>query len=188
VRYRDLPAYNTVALDPARSPISPCTRRLAQADPTRHEPALAQYLNNLSVRLAARGRRDDGLAAIEEAVGQFEPRRGLRPYLARPVCESPRMRKSTASGSIHTLEEALPLVDSSSHRKSHAIPTSSHERPEENHDLNPLTSTHTRRLQERQEAGEIRKMNARSGLRVPVRLAALEYSAAMPSSSALPVT
>ncbi|MEA2188304.1 MAG: hypothetical protein QOK16_3315 [Solirubrobacteraceae bacterium] len=43
-------------------------RRLAAANAAAYEPALAMSLNNLSLRLAEAGRRDEGLAAIEEAV------------------------------------------------------------------------------------------------------------------------
>jgi hypothetical protein len=43
-------------------------RDLASTDAAAHEPSLARWLNNLSERLAHAGRRDEGLAAIEEAV------------------------------------------------------------------------------------------------------------------------
>jgi hypothetical protein len=43
-------------------------RSLAEANPAAYLPALAQSLNNLSLRLAEAGRRGEGLAAIEEAV------------------------------------------------------------------------------------------------------------------------
>jgi len=36
-----------------------------------YEPDLAMSLNNLSVRVAEAGRRDEGLAAIEEAVAVY---------------------------------------------------------------------------------------------------------------------
>ncbi|MDQ1394271.1 MAG: hypothetical protein QOF30_3248, partial [Acidimicrobiaceae bacterium] len=41
------------------------------ANAAAHEPALASSLNNLSVRLAEVGRREEGLAAIEEAVAVY---------------------------------------------------------------------------------------------------------------------
>ena len=44
-------------------------RRLAAANPAAYEPHLADSLNNLSIRLADAGRREEALAAIEEAVG-----------------------------------------------------------------------------------------------------------------------
>jgi hypothetical protein len=44
------------------------TRQRAEADPAAYLPALASSLNNVSVRLGEWGRREEGLAAIEEAV------------------------------------------------------------------------------------------------------------------------
>ena len=41
---------------------------LVAANPAAYEPDLAGSLNNLSNRLAEAGRRDEALAAIEEAV------------------------------------------------------------------------------------------------------------------------
>ena len=50
---------------------SPFYRRLAAANAAAYEPALASSLNNLSVRLAEAGRRDEALTAIEEAVAVY---------------------------------------------------------------------------------------------------------------------
>ena len=55
------------AWPPSRKPSS-IRRRLAAPEPAAYEPDLAMALNNLSNRLAEAGRRDDALAAIEEAV------------------------------------------------------------------------------------------------------------------------
>ncbi|MEE1821571.1 tetratricopeptide repeat protein [Streptomyces sp. BE20] len=46
-------------------------RTLAATDPGVHLPDLAMTLNNLSVRLAEVGRRDEGLTAIEEATDHY---------------------------------------------------------------------------------------------------------------------
>jgi Tetratricopeptide repeat len=43
-------------------------RRIAAARPDAFRPALATSLNNLSVRLVGLGRREEALAAIQEAV------------------------------------------------------------------------------------------------------------------------
>ena len=65
---------------PSRRP-SPCYRDLAAARPDAFTPDLAMSLNNLANRLADLGRREDALAAIEEAVtlrrdaGRRPPRR-----------------------------------------------------------------------------------------------------------------
>jgi hypothetical protein len=83
------------------------------------------------------GQHYDGIAALKAAL---EPDRAPAPgfslYLlfARVVCENPTTRKHTATGSIHTLDEALPFVMPSSHTTSHKPPRTSHDAPEENHD------------------------------------------------------
>ena len=43
-------------------------RQLAAGDPAAYAPDLAKSLNNLSIRLAEAGRRDEGLTAIQDAV------------------------------------------------------------------------------------------------------------------------
>jgi hypothetical protein len=43
-------------------------RRQAASDPAAYEPDLASSLNNLSIRLAEAGRRDEGLTAIQDAI------------------------------------------------------------------------------------------------------------------------
>jgi hypothetical protein len=48
------------------------------------------------------------------------------------------MRKHTATGSIHTLDEALPFVKPSSHTTSHTPPRTNNDAPEENHDRAPF--------------------------------------------------
>ncbi len=52
------------------------------------------------------------------------------------------MRHITATGSIHTLDEALPFVNPSSHVNSHKPPAKNHQPPENNHDLNPFMRKH----------------------------------------------
>ncbi|MFE6713874.1 tetratricopeptide repeat protein, partial [Streptomyces sp. NPDC057695] len=46
-------------------------RALAKTNPDAYLPNLAMSLNNLSIRLADVGRREEGLAAVEEAVGHY---------------------------------------------------------------------------------------------------------------------
>ena len=48
-------------------------RRLAKANPAAFEPDLALTLNNLGVHLAETGRREDGLAASEQAAQVLIP-------------------------------------------------------------------------------------------------------------------
>jgi hypothetical protein len=50
-----------------RGPAAAIRRELAAARPDAFRPALATSLNNLSLRLADLGRREDALAAIQEA-------------------------------------------------------------------------------------------------------------------------
>jgi len=59
-------------------------RRLAAANPAAYEPDLAMSLNNLSVRLAVAGRRDEGLATIEEAVEVYRRLAAANPAAYEP--------------------------------------------------------------------------------------------------------
>jgi hypothetical protein len=74
-------------------------RRLAAANPAVYEPALAMALTNLSIDLADVGRRDEGLAAIEEAV---EVRRRLA--AANPAAYEPALADSLNNLSIDLAE------------------------------------------------------------------------------------
>ena len=69
----------------SRKPVA-VRRRLAAANAAAYEPDLAMSLNNLSVRLAEAGRRDEGLTAIEEAVAVRQRLARTRP---RDVAEQP---------------------------------------------------------------------------------------------------
>ena len=54
------------------------------ARPDAFRPDLAGSLNNLAVRLAALGRREDALAAIQEAVAIYRELAAARPDAFRP--------------------------------------------------------------------------------------------------------
>ncbi|HVX20993.1 MAG TPA: tetratricopeptide repeat protein [Acidimicrobiales bacterium] len=81
---------------------SRCTahlRPLAEAHPAAYEPDLARSLNNLSNRLAEAGRREEGLAAVEEAVAV---RRRLAE--ANPAAYEPGLARSLNNLSVHLAE------------------------------------------------------------------------------------
>jgi tetratricopeptide (TPR) repeat protein len=82
-------------------------RRLAQANPAAYEPDLALSLSNLSVRLAAVGRREEGLAAIQDAV---EVRRRLaeaRPHIFLADLAEALNNQSNALVQLGRVDEAL---------------------------------------------------------------------------------
>ena len=62
------------------------------------------------------------------------------------------MRKEAANPSIHKVDEALPLVNPSSHTKSHSTPVNRTDPAEKNHDLKAVTGIQTRHVR----AGESR--------------------------------
>jgi len=62
-------------------------------------PDLGSSLNNLSVRLAEAGRRDEGLAAVEEAVTVYR-----RLVVANPAAYEPDLAGSLDSLSVHVAE------------------------------------------------------------------------------------
>jgi tetratricopeptide (TPR) repeat protein len=68
---------------------------LAAANPAAYEPNLATALNNLSLRLADAGRRDEGLEAIEEAVTVHR-----RLAAAHPAAYEPDLAKALNNLSI----------------------------------------------------------------------------------------
>ena len=89
--WRPGPAGGRAGRDPGGR--RPSDRELAAARPDAFRPDLATSLNNLSIRLADLGRREDALAAIEEAAGHL-PGAGRGPpgrVPARPghVAEQP---------------------------------------------------------------------------------------------------
>ncbi|HSV66542.1 MAG TPA: tetratricopeptide repeat protein [Mycobacteriales bacterium] len=59
-------------------------RRLAQANPAAYQPDLARSLNNLSIRLGELGRREEGLAAVEEAVEAYRRLAETNPAAYQP--------------------------------------------------------------------------------------------------------
>ena len=62
-------------------------RELAAARPDAFRPDLARSLNSLAARLADLGRREDALAAIEEAARIYRELAAARPDAFRPDLE-----------------------------------------------------------------------------------------------------
>jgi len=84
-------------------------RSLAEADPAAWLPALASSLNNLSVRLANAGRRDEALAAIEEAVGVYRSLAEANPSAYLPHLATSLNNLSVDLGDCGRRNEAWPL-------------------------------------------------------------------------------
>jgi Tetratricopeptide repeat len=82
-------------------------RQLAQADPATHQPDLAGSLNNLSVRLADAGRRDEALAAIEEAVAVRRRLAGANAAAYEPGVAPSSARNPTLSVCRHSRRVAV---------------------------------------------------------------------------------
>ncbi|WP_079403568.1 hypothetical protein [Streptomyces sp. 3211] len=62
-------------------------RTLAEANPDAYLRDLVGALNNLSVRLGGVGRHEEGLAAVEEAVGHCRTLAGASPHLFGPALQ-----------------------------------------------------------------------------------------------------
>ncbi|MFF2353732.1 tetratricopeptide repeat protein [Kitasatospora sp. NPDC058115] len=75
-------------------------RTLAEGDPGTHLPDLAMALNNLSNRLSEVGRREEGLAAVQEAVS-------IRRTLAE---EHPAVHLPSLAGTLNNLSNRLSEV------------------------------------------------------------------------------
>ena len=69
-----------------------------------------QSLNNLSVRLAGLGRREDALAAIEEAAGIYRELAAARPDAFRPDLAMSLNNLSVRLGGLGRREEALAAI------------------------------------------------------------------------------
>ncbi|MFE1824363.1 tetratricopeptide repeat protein, partial [Streptomyces anulatus] len=85
-------------------------RALAEVNPDAHLPHLARSLNNLSVRLSGVGRREEALAAVQEAV---EIRRALaevNPDAHLPDLAGALNNLSNSLGEVGRREEALATV------------------------------------------------------------------------------
>ena len=85
-------------------------RRLAAANPAAYEPDLATSLNNLSIRLAEAGRRDEALTAIQDAVEIYR-----RLAAANPAAYEPDLAMSLNNLSIRLADagrrdEALTAI------------------------------------------------------------------------------
>jgi hypothetical protein len=94
-------------------------RRLAGANPAAYEPALALSLNNLSVLLGEAGRRDEGLAAIEEALSVYR-----RLAAANPAAYEPDLARSlTTSRSGSPRPDAATRASPRSRKPSASVGT-----------------------------------------------------------------
>ena len=72
---------------------------------------LAGSLNNLSVRLADLGRREDALAAIEEAAGIYRELAAARPDAFRPDLAMSLNNLSVRLADLGRREEALAAIE-----------------------------------------------------------------------------
>jgi tetratricopeptide (TPR) repeat protein len=86
-------------------------RALAAANPTAYEPSLATWLNNLSVRLAEVGRREEGLAAIEEAVDVYRRLAAANPAAYEPGLASSLNNLAVDLGEVGRREEGLTAIE-----------------------------------------------------------------------------
>ena len=82
-----------------------------RARPDAFRPDLALSLNNLSVRLADLGRREDALAAIEEAVAICRELAAARPDAFRPDLASSLSNLSIRLADLGRREEALAAIE-----------------------------------------------------------------------------
>jgi tetratricopeptide (TPR) repeat protein len=82
-------------------------RQRARTDPDAFLPSLASALNNLSVRLGALGRREDALAAIEEAVAIRRTLAQARPEVFLPNLAMALNNLSIQLGDLGRHEDAL---------------------------------------------------------------------------------
>ena len=79
---------------------------MAAANPAAYEPDLAMSLNNLSGRLGDAGRRDEGLAAIEEAVEVYRRLAAANPAAYEPDLASSLNNLSVDLGDAGRRDEA----------------------------------------------------------------------------------
>ena len=89
-----------------RRPSTIC-RELAAARPDAFRPGLAASLNNLSVRLADLGRREEALAAIQEAAQTYRELAAARPDAFRPGLAASLNNLSVQLADLGRREEAL---------------------------------------------------------------------------------
>ena len=85
-------------------------RALAAANPAAYEPDLARSLNNLSNRLGEVGRRDEGLAAITEAVAVYRRLAAANPAAYEPDLAGSLNNLSNRLGEVGRREEGLAAI------------------------------------------------------------------------------
>ncbi|MFH8692672.1 tetratricopeptide repeat protein [Streptomyces anulatus] len=85
-------------------------RALARANPDAHLPDLAAALNSLSIRLGEVGRREEGLAAVQEAVGHYRALTKANPDAHLPNLASALHNLSVHLGGVGRHEEGLAAV------------------------------------------------------------------------------
>ncbi|MGW7327739.1 tetratricopeptide repeat protein, partial [Streptomyces sp. NPDC054840] len=85
-------------------------RTLAKADPDAHLPDLARALNHLSIRLGEVGRREDGLTAVQEAVGHYRSLAEANPDAYLPDLAMALNNLSVGLGEVGRREEGLTAV------------------------------------------------------------------------------
>ncbi|WP_346619585.1 tetratricopeptide repeat protein [Blastococcus montanus] len=86
-------------------------RQLVATNPDAHTPDLAGALNNLSNRLADLGRREDALAAIDEAVTLRRALAAARPDAFTPDLAMALNNLSLRLGDLGRHEDALTAID-----------------------------------------------------------------------------
>ncbi|WP_147304375.1 tetratricopeptide repeat-containing serine protease family protein [Streptomyces sp. M7] len=86
-------------------------RALTAADPDAFLPDLAMSLNNLSIRLRGLGRREEALAAIEEAVTAYRQLAAARPDAFLPNLATSLNNLSALLGELGQREEALAAIE-----------------------------------------------------------------------------
>ncbi|HSV66747.1 MAG TPA: tetratricopeptide repeat protein [Mycobacteriales bacterium] len=100
--------YGTAAQDLSRA--AALYRRLAEANPAAYQPDLAMSLNNLSIRLGELGRREEGLAAIQEAVEAYRRLAEANPAAYQPDLAASLNNLSNRLGELGRREEGLAAI------------------------------------------------------------------------------
>jgi tetratricopeptide (TPR) repeat protein len=86
-------------------------RRSAEIDPDRYNPMLAMSLNNQSTMLSGLGRREDALAAIEQAVAIRRELARVRPDAFVPNLATSLNNQSKMLSELGRREDALAAID-----------------------------------------------------------------------------
>ncbi|MEU0047789.1 tetratricopeptide repeat protein [Streptomyces werraensis] len=85
-------------------------RVFAETDRAAYLPGLAMSLNNLSVRLGDVGRREEGLTAIQEAVGHYRALAKANPDAYLPYLATSLNNLAVDLGAVGQREEALTAI------------------------------------------------------------------------------